>query len=101
MQRVNTSRKIVWVGLAAMFLGISVAQVARADTFSYRTWNTIPDTTNFVDTTMPLTRSVVIDNPVVLDNTTDRVIESPVMMPQPATIFREKDSHHLLNLKLF
>jgi len=107
MRRVNT--RIVVAGLAAGFLGIALAQAAKADTIIFRSWETAP-TTTFVEA--PTTIERVLTRPVVVESAAacEKIIERPVMIERPVTIeksvlqpmiIQQKDSHHLLNLKLF
>ncbi|GEM_PF-3454599 len=97
MQRLTT--RTLLASAAAVFAGVLLAQVARADsTYIYRSWTSTPDTVFAESPTIER----VITKPVVLEpaTTVEKVIEKPVMVERPLVI-KQKDGHHLLNLKLF
>lgn len=94
--RILTTKGLL-AGIAAGFLGLTVAQCAKADLLYSTTYETTTTPTMFLETAPTvdrvLTSPVVIDRPSVIETPSTRVIDRPILM--------NGEGHHLLNLKLF
>ena len=94
----NFTRTLI-VGLVGGFLGISLAQGAKADSIiTYQSWAAAPDT---VLVESPTTFERVITSPVLIEKpmTMQKVIETPVVIERKER--RHLLNFDLLNLKLF